>query len=129
MPLRQPSQWRLRLPLESDVVSNLTQLSGRLLERGTLRYTPAGIPVLDFLVGHASRQIEAETERTVECELGCVAAGSPALLLAGANPGDRMVVSGFLAARSLKRRTPVLHVTTVEFVEGNENGIQTEKQD
>jgi primosomal replication protein N len=103
-------------------------LSGRLLERGTLRYTPAGIPVLEFLVGHTSRQIEAETERAVECELGCVAVGSLALLMAGANLGNSIAVSGFLSARSLKRRTPVLHINKVEFVEGIENGIQAEEQ-
>jgi primosomal replication protein N len=98
-------------------------LSGRLLERDVLRTTPAGIPVVEFLLAHASRQIEAETERTVECEMSCVAVGQPAQLLNAAKVGDSLKVSGFLAARSLKRRSPVLHVTTVEFIEGNENGF------
>jgi hypothetical protein len=34
-------------------------------------------------------------------------------------------VTGFLAARSAKSRTTVLHVKEIEFQEGNENGIQT----
>ena len=104
-------------------MTNQTRLAGRLLERGTLRYTPAGIPVLEFIVGHASKQVEAETARVVECEMACVAAGTPAKLLTEGKQGDGVVVSGFLAARSLKRRTTVLHVTTIEFVEGRENGI------
>ena len=104
--------------------SNLTQLSGRLLERGPLRQTPAGIPVIEFLLAQDSTQAEAETERRVECEMSCVAVGRPARVLAAANAGDAMRVSGFLAARSLKRRSPILHVNTVEFVEGTENGIQ-----
>lgn len=103
--------------------SNQTQLAGHLLERGALRYTPAGIAVLEFVIGHVSQQIEAETTRTVECELACIAAGTPAKLLSKGKQGDSVLVSGFLAARSLKRRTPVLHVTTIEFVEGIENGI------
>lgn len=105
------------------LATNQIQLAGRLLERGALRYTPAGIPVLEFVVGHVSQQIEAETSRTVECEMACIAAGTPALLLAEGQQGTSVLVSGFLAARSLKRRTPVLHVTTIEFVEGIENGI------
>jgi primosomal replication protein N len=109
--------------------SNLTQLSGRLLERGALRHTPAGFPVVEFLLSHVSTQVEADIERKVECEMTCVAVGRPAQVLTAAKTGDDLKVSGFLAARSLKRRSPILHVNTVEFVEGTENGIQTEKQD
>ena len=102
-----------------EAPSNLTQLSGSLLERGALRRTPAGIPVLEFLLAHVSTQIEAESERSVECEMACVAVGMAANVLAAAKPGDTVRLSGFLAAKSLKRRSPILHVNTVEFVEGN----------
>jgi primosomal replication protein N len=107
--------------------ANRTELSGRLLERGALRYTPAGIPVIDFSLGHASEQFEAGAARKVDCEMACVALGTTAQLLAGAKPGDSVSVQGFLAARSVKSRTPVLHVTNIEFLEGNENGFQTEE--
>jgi primosomal replication protein N len=50
--------------------------------------------------------------------------GRPAQVLLAAKVGDGIRVAGFLAARSLKRRSPILHVNTVEFVEGTENGIQ-----
>jgi len=33
-----------------------------------------------------------------------------------------VTVSGFLAAKSRNSKTPVLHVQTIEFLEGNENG-------
>jgi primosomal replication protein N len=111
------------LPI-ADRAINLTQLSGRLLERGVTRYTPAGIPVVEFLLAHASRQIEAGSERQVDCEMSCIALGTTAQLLAAAKVGDDLTVGGFLAARSLKRRTPILHVNIVEFVEGTQNGIQ-----
>ncbi len=64
--------------------------------------------------------------RRVECEVACVALGSPAGLLAAARLGDRLRVQGFLAAKSLKNRSAVLHVTEIEFQEGNENGIQAQ---
>ncbi len=43
--------------------------------------------------------------------------GLTALLLKEATPGSGLAVSGFLAARSLKQKTPVLHVTNIEFAE------------
>jgi len=116
---------RLRLPLRPEaeravattLSSNRTELAGQLQERGSLRYTPAGVPVIEFRIAHASEQIEAANPRRVECELACVAVGPPALLLKETSPGMGLVVGGFLAARSLKQKTPVLHVTTIEFVE------------
>jgi primosomal replication protein N len=109
------------------VSSNLTQLAGVLFERGALRHTPAGIPVIEFVLTHHSTQIEATIERQVTCDMECVAMGTTAHLLANARLGDTLQLAGFLAARSLKRRTPVLHVNTIEFFEGNEHGIQTER--
>jgi primosomal replication protein N len=94
-----------------------------LLERGVTRYTPAGIPVVEFLLVHTSRQVEAASERQVDCEMSCIALGQTAQVLGAAKVGDSLVIGGFLAARSLKRRTPILHVNTVEFIEGNENGF------
>lgn len=117
---------RSRLPPEAEgaavgstaaIAVNRTELSGTLLERGNLRYTPAGIPVIEFRIAHQSEQIEAAASRRVECEIACVALGTTALLLKEASPGSAVAVSGFLASRSLKLKTPVLHVTAIEFTE------------
>lgn len=97
--------------------ANRTELAGIIRERGALRYTPAGIPVLEFQMIHESEQNEAGGLRRVSCEIACVALGPTALLIKEAPPGSEIRVSGFLAARSLKRKTPVLHVTEVEYVE------------
>jgi primosomal replication protein N len=43
-------------------------------------------------------------------------------LLQEASPGSGVAVSGFLAARSLKQKTPVLHVTQIEFAENFRKG-------
>ena len=93
-------------------------MAGSLIELGSLRYTPAGIPALNFRVAHVSTQQEAGAARKVECEMACVALGPMAQLLAGAKPGDGVKLGGFLAAKSLKSRTPILHVDTIEFLEG-----------
>ena len=94
-------------------------MSGTLLERGALRYTPAGVPALEFKLTHQSEQIEAGIPRKVECEISCIALGPAANLMSATKPSDGLKLCGFLAARSLKIKTPVLHVNMIEFLEGN----------
>jgi primosomal replication protein N len=101
---------------------NLVRLSGKLIERGALRHTPAGVAAIEFRVAHASGQTEAGSDRKVECEMACVALGPTANLLAQWQPisGElELRITGFLAARSLKNRAVVLHANEIEFFEGN----------
>jgi primosomal replication protein N len=93
-----------------------------LVERKALRYTPAGVPVSEGRLQHSSSQIESGAERLVELEIAVVALGENARWLQAAPLGGMVKVTGFLAAKSLNSRTPVLHVNTLEFLEGNENG-------
>ena len=109
-------------------MANRISFSGQLRSRGVLRSTPAGVPVIEFALEHRSEQIEAGIQRGVECEMNCVVLGPLANLLNVAHLGAEVVVEGFLAARSLKNRTPVLHVTKIEYQEGQENGFQTEER-
>jgi len=104
-------------PAAAAAAANRTELTGALQERGRLRYTPAGIPVIEFRIAHASEQTEADVARRVECEIACVALGAPALLLKEVAPGSGLRVAGFLACRSLGQKTPVLHATRIEFAE------------
>lgn len=87
-----------------------------------MRYTPAGIPVSEGRLQHASSQIESGIERKVELEIALLALGESARWLEAAPLGGAVAVSGFLAAKSRNSRTPVLHVNTLEYLEGNENG-------
>lgn len=70
------------------------------------------------LLTHESRQHESGLERDVAVELQAVAVGELAAVLASAGPGVNVTVSGFLAAKSLRSRAPVLHLNKIEFVEG-----------
>jgi primosomal replication protein N len=94
-----------------------------LFELDALRHTPAGIPVIEFRLLHESEQLEAGQMRRVECEMACVALGDSARVMSGARPGGQLRVGGFLAAKSLKRRSPVLHIDTIEFLEGANHGV------
>ncbi len=87
-----------------------------------MRYTPAGIPVSEGRLQHNSSLIENGTQRLVEVEIAVVALGENARWLQAAPVGGKLKVTGFLAARSRNSRAPVLHVNTLEYLEGNENG-------
>ena len=93
-------------------------LSGNLIELDALRYTPAGIPVVNFRLSHASEQIEAGAKRAVQCEVAGLAFEHEARLMAAARPGMQVKVTGFLAGKSRDSKRLVLHATNIEFVEG-----------
>jgi primosomal replication protein N len=89
-----------------------------LLERKSLRYTPAGVPVSEGVLQHTSEQMEAETKRLVEMEMAVVALGEAARWLQAAPIGGSVKITGFLAAKSRNSKMPVLHVNSIEFLEG-----------
>jgi primosomal replication protein N len=98
---------------------NRVELSGCLIERLALRYTPAGVPVSECRIRHESEQIEAGGARRVECEVPAIGLGDPAKWLQAVTPGAAIRVTGFLAAKSRNSKQLVLHIEHLEFLEGN----------
>ena len=85
--------------------------SGRLTDVDALRYTPAGIPAVEFRLVHESTQKEAGGERKVQCEFNCICLGKQASSLAALAAETEIVVKGFLAAKSQRWKSNlVLHV-------------------
>ena len=58
--------------------SNRVDLQVLLVQRDSLRYSPAGIPILAAVLAHSSEQAEAGATRKVELELPAVFAGRAA---------------------------------------------------
>ena len=58
----------------------------------------------------------------MEVEIAVVALGEPARWLQAVSLGGAVNLTGFLAARTRNSKTPVLHVNSIEFLEGNESG-------
>ena len=83
-----------------------------------LRYTPAGVPVVEFRLKHQSERAEAGVRRKVEAEIDALAFESQARLLAASALGRPLKAEGFLCAKSRQSSKPVLHVTHIEFMEG-----------
>ena len=97
---------------------NRLELSGRLLELGKLRHTPAGVAALEFKLAHESEQDEAGGRRQVQAEIGAIAFEAQARLIAAAKLDSKLNLQGFLAAKSKRSKKLVLHVTQIEFIEG-----------
>jgi primosomal replication protein N len=101
---------------------NAVTLDARLQSRGDLRFTPAGVPALDFALEHESVQIEAGAERRVACEVAAVALGRVARELAGVAPGATIRCSGFLARRYRTGVSVALHVNAFELKQNATEG-------
>jgi len=89
-----------------------------ITELKALRYTPAGLPVVEFRLKHESERAEAGAPRKVNAEIEAVAFEAQARLLAAGTMGKLLKAEGFLCAKNRRSRTPVLHVTNIEFIEG-----------
>jgi len=89
---------------------NQVALTATAQEVKALRYTPAGLPVVEMLLDHASEVLEAGQLRRVAFQLPAVALGDMALLLADAPLGAGLHVQGFLAPMRKGSGKMVLHV-------------------
>jgi primosomal replication protein N len=88
------------------------------VELSALRYTPAGLPVVEFKLDHESEQDEAGGKRKVKAEISAVAFETQARLISQKNMGSEVRLEGFLSARTKRSKKLVLHVTNIEFSEG-----------
>lgn len=93
---------------------NKLAISGEVTQIEDLRYTPAGLPLLSFVINHASEVTEAGLKRKVECELKAVALGD--LAASNIQLGTQLKVLGFLAKRSAKSTQLVLHIKNIELI-------------
>ncbi len=83
-----------------------------------MRFTPAGVPVSEGRVLHASTQTEGGGERQVTLEIAVLALGESARWLQAVPLNEGVKVTGFLAAKGRNSKIPVLHVNSLEFLEG-----------
>jgi primosomal replication protein N len=95
--------------------ANEVRLTGQVVTREALRYTPAGVPVVSLVLEHSSQQLEARVPRRVDLEIEATAIGEVAQRLDGVLPGQALRLSGFLAKRSRRSRRVVLHVNEFEI--------------
>ena len=93
----------------AGVVANQLVLTAVLAERGSLRYTPAGLPALDLRLEHESTVEDAGQRRQVKAVLKAVAFGAQAERLAVQALGSLWRFQGFLATPGSAKH-PVRHI-------------------
>jgi primosomal replication protein N len=88
---------------------NQLVLSACIAQASALRYTPAGLPALDFSLEHESEVTEAGQVRQVKAAIKAVAFGSVAETLGKQALGSSWKFTGFLATPR-NGKHPVLHI-------------------
>jgi len=88
---------------------NQLVLSARIAQAGALRYTPAGVPALDFHLEHESEITEAGQARQVKAAVRAVAFGAVAETLGRQPIGSSWNFTGFLATPR-NGKHPVFHI-------------------
>jgi primosomal replication protein N len=100
--------------VRDDGSANLLRLTAVIAERDVLRYTPAGIPIVNARLQHISEQVEAGVVRKVEFEVAALVAGEISGRFNRAPLGAVMHFTGFLARKSRNSKGVVFHVTDFE---------------
>jgi primosomal replication protein N len=92
---------------------NRLVLTAQLVERGAVRYTPAGLPALDLSLKHESEVTQDGTPRKVSMEIKARAIGAITQRLLALEIGSIHGYAGFLGSQR-NGRGIVFHVTELD---------------
>ena len=96
---------------------NRLQLDAQVVEREPLRYTPAGVPIVNCLLAHRGTTQEAGSARQIELTLAAMAAGEISGSIANLELGQPARFAGFLAPRHRNAKSLVFHITELLEIE------------
>ena len=88
------------------------------MAKSALRYTPAGIAVLEASFEHEGTVMEATAQRTLAFEFSAIALGAVAQALDRESLGRSMLLEGFIAPRTRRSTRLVMHITEYKVIEG-----------
>lgn len=95
-------------------INNSVQISGKIRKVYPLKYTLLNLPVVSFVLEHASEQLELDVLRKVNCSLYCIMLDKKKIV---ANLDDLLgqlvTVSGFLSYNAKKQI--ILNVQTLQL--------------
>ncbi len=89
---------------------NRLVLSAQLVERGAVRYTPAGLPAIDCKLQHSSTVTEDGQPRQVSLEIKALAIGGLSRPLGALALGSTGLFGGFLGT-ARNGRGMLFHIT------------------
>ena len=82
---------------------------------------------VEFRLAHQSEQDEAGGRRSIQAEISAIAFETHARLIASAQLGTDLKLQGFLGAKSKRSKRLVLHVTNIEFIEGEQHAAAAQR--
>ena len=97
---------------------NQLRIRGKAVAKSALRYTPAGIAVLEASFEHEGSVTEATAERKLAFEFSAIALGAVAQALDREPLGKPMILEGFMAPRTRRSTRLVMHITEYKASEG-----------
>lgn len=89
-------------------------MTAQIVERGALRFTPAGLPALDLSLRHQSEVRQPDSVRKLSFEIRARAIGAVTEMLEQAALGIEHDFEGFLGAQR-NGRGVVFHIQTIEL--------------
>lgn len=98
-------------------MKNAFSLTALLVKTGELRYTPAGVPVLDVVLKHESEQIENGRLHKINFELVAKIVGAEAQIWQH-RENIWVEAQGYLAQRSQRIRIPIMHIQQITEYKG-----------
>ncbi len=91
---------------------NQLRIQAKLVEKQMIRYTPAGLPVVQCVLEYEGGVVEAGIERLVSLSLDSKALGDIAVALNQLPLNTVAMWTGFLAKKSKTGRSLMFHLTS-----------------
>jgi len=88
-------------------------LTATLIAKEALRYTPAGLPVVQCQLEHCGEVIEDQQVRRIQMSLTAIAIGTIARQLEQWPLGEQRQCEGFMAPQSQRSQRLVFHITNL----------------
>jgi primosomal replication protein N len=98
---------------------NQVRLQAAPVAKCALRYTPAGIPVVELSLRHDGAVTEAGMERQLGFEFPAIAMGPVAVALDREPLGKALDIAGFIASKSRRSSRLIVHITEYASSERN----------
>jgi primosomal replication protein N len=97
------------------LLSNFVDVAGVLSQIDAVRYTPAGVALLNAEIEHQSEQVEVGMKRKIEQSFRCRFSGPLALQAGQLALGRKIRVTGFLASAKRGSNSLIVHVQNLEL--------------
>lgn len=90
---------------------NSVELEGELEKKEALRYSLAGIPILEFTIRYKGIAQEGGAERVLNFSAAAMAVGETAKKVSDLELGSEKIFKGFVSTASARSSKLTLHIT------------------